>query len=200
MSAITPTLITLTLAAYGWSPANWASVFYPDDLPSAWQVSYYANEFSRLLIPAREWVAPVEQTKTWLSEVGQDFGFYVELTPELLQAAHWEAVRSVIEQELATQVLGLVADAGVVPWIPAAWLERFAVHVLSEGGWFAAMPQGAEAQIGLIRTSETLSPQALRAIFEHLQQHTAHRDAMLFLDAPWAVLEQLRLMQQLYGV
>ncbi|MDQ5769850.1 hypothetical protein [Thiothrix subterranea] len=200
MSAITPTFTTLTLAAYGWSPANWVGVFYPDDLPTAWQVSYYANEFSRLLIPAREWIAPVEQAKAWSAEVGQDFGFYVELTPELLQAAHWESVRVAIEQELAAQVLGIVADAGVVPWIPAAWLERFAVHVLPEGEWFAAMPQGAEAQIGLIRTNEVLSPQALRAIFEHLQQHTAHRDAMLFLDAPWAVLEQLRLMQQLYGV
>ncbi|OQX11217.1 MAG: hypothetical protein BWK73_18285 [Thiothrix lacustris] len=200
MSAITPTLTTLTLAAYGWSPANWATVFYPDDLPAVWQAAYYANEFSRLIIPASEWVAPVEQAKTWSAEVGQDFGFYVELTPALLQAAHWEAVRSAIEQELAAQVLGIVADAGVVPWIPAAWLERFAVHSLSEGEWFAAMPQGAEAQIGIIRTSETLSPQALRAIFEHLQQHTAHRDALLFLDAPWAVLEQLRLMQQLYGV
>ncbi|UOG91586.1 MAG: hypothetical protein L3K52_15515 [Candidatus Thiothrix sulfatifontis] len=200
MSAITPTFTTLTLAAYGWSPANWASVFYPDDLPVDWQASYYVNEFSRLLIPAREWIAPVEQAKAWSVEVGQDFGFYVELTPELLQAAHWEAVCRAIEQELAAQVLGIVADAGVVPWIPAAWLERFAVHILPEGERFAAMPQGAEAQIGLIRTNEVLSPQALRAIFEHLQQHTAHRDALLFLDAPWAVLEQLRLMQQLYGV
>ncbi|WGZ93230.1 MAG: hypothetical protein QJT81_15625 [Candidatus Thiothrix putei] len=200
MNAITPTLTTLTLAAYGWSPANWASVFYPDDLPVDWQAAYYANEFSRLLIPAREWITPVEQAKAWSAEVGQDFGFYVELTPELLQAAHWEAVRRAIEQELAQQVLGMVADAGVIPWIPAAWLERFAIHIVAEGEWFAAMPQGAEAQIGLIRTNEVLSPQALRAIFEHLQQHSAHRDAMLFLDTPWAVLEQLRLMQQLYGV
>ncbi len=200
MNAITPKLTTLTLAAYGWSPANWASVFYPNDLPADWQISYYTNEFSRLLIPASEWQAPVEQARAWLAEVGQDFGFYVELTPELLQAAHWDAVRSAIEQELSAQVLGIVADAGGVPWIPMAWLERFAVHILSEGEWFAAMPQGAEAQIGVIRTSEALSPPALRAIFEHLQQHTAHRDTMLFLDAPWAVLEQLRLMQQLYGV
>lgn len=200
MNPVTPTLTTLTLAAYGWSPANWASAFYPDDLPTDWRMAYYANEFRRLLIPASEWGDPKAQVGAWLTDVGHDFGFYVELTAALLRAPHWEAVRNAIEQDLATQVLGVVADAGCIPWMPATWLERFATHILPEGEWFATMPLGAEAQIGVIHASATFSPTALRLLFEHLQQHTAHRDAMLFLDAPWAVLDQLRLMQQLYGV
>jgi hypothetical protein len=193
--------VTLTLAAYGWSPANWAQVFYPDDLPSEWQPAFYANEFIRILLPAEGWnAAALAQTATWASETDGNVGFYLALTRELLQAAHWQQVQTTVEQILAANVLGLLVDSEAMPLLPAGWVERFAVHQRVAGEWLAVMPAGAEAQVGLLPSTQAFTPVALREIFEQLQQRTAHRDVILFLDTPYAVVEQMRLMQQLYGI
>lgn len=191
---------SLELAAYGWSPANWLTAFYPDDLPEDWQVSYYANEFSHILIPADEWRQPLSQAVFWRQEVSPDFGFYLELDRELLNSEHWSQVQQVIEQKLVKQVRGLLVTADISAAIPTNWQGLFPLHVLPPGQWLAQMPDDANTQVGLLRSSEKLSPQELRGIFEYLQQHSGHPDVLLFVDAPWITLEQLRLMQQLYGV
>lgn len=200
MSTSQATFTSLTLAAYGWSPVNWQQMFYPDDLPRDWQVSYYANELSRILLPARDWGASLTKAASWAAETGPDFGFYLELTRSLLQTEHWKQVKTVVETHLTHQVLGLLVDAEAQPLLPEDWSERFPVHVRQPGQWLAEMPHGAEAQLGLLQATQTLSPPALRELFEQIQQQTAHRDVILFLDTPWATLEQVRLMQQLYGV
>ena len=40
----------LRLGARGWRHAHWENDFYPDDLPPDWQLAYYANEFSTVLV------------------------------------------------------------------------------------------------------------------------------------------------------
>ena len=191
---------SLTLAAYGWSPANWLQVFYPEDLPPDWQISYYANEFNRILLPASDWAVALDRPALWAAEVGQDFGFYLEITEALLQAEYWDQVQLAVEQHLANQVLGLLVDIDAQPFLPPNWAERFPLHVRHPGQWLAAMPAGAEAHLGYLQATSALSPVALRDVFEQIKQQTAHRDVILFLDTPWATLEQVRLMQQLYGV
>jgi len=37
-------------------------------------------------------------------------------------------------------------------------------------------------------------------LFEALQAKTAHKDVVLFLDTPYAVVGQIQLMRQVYGV
>jgi hypothetical protein len=200
MSNLSPRLSSLTLAAYGWSPADWAQHFYPDDLPQDWWVSYYANEFKSVLLPANRWEVPLAEAAFWHAEAGADFSFYLEVTADLLQAGYWPQVQAAVEQHLAGQVAGLLVEVAALPQLPASWQERFPVHRLQPANWLAAMPAGADAQLGLLRSTHTLPPLALREVFETMQQHTAHRDVVLFLDAPLAVLDQIRLMQQLYGV
>lgn len=200
VSASQPSFSNLTLAAYGWSPANWSQAFYPDDLPQAWQVSYYCNEFIRILLPASVWESPLTQAASWVVDAGEGFGFYLELTRELLQSTQWLQVQTAVEQHLAPLLLGLLVDVDTLPLLPVAWAERFPVHRRHPGQWLAEMPVGAEAQLGVLHSLQALSPSALRALFEQIQRGTAHRDVILFLDAPWTTLEQVRLMQQLYGV
>lgn len=201
MSMQQPIFSSLTLAAYGWSPSNWAQVFYPDDLPAEWHIAYYANEFSRILLPAALWNAvSLAAVATWAKDTADDFGFYLELTRDVLQAAHWQSVQMTVEQHLAEKVLGLLVDSDAMPLLPVAWVERFAVHQRVTGQWLGVMPNGAEAQVGMLHSPQAFAPLALRDVFEQLQQHTAHRDVILFLDTPYSTVEQMRLMQQLYGV
>lgn len=127
-----------------------------------------------------------------------DFSFYVEITPALLRADHWKAVQAAVETHLSGQVKGLLLPEACVSGLPASW--QFPLHLLSPERLLAEMPAGAEAQTGILKAETRLSPQALRNTFEHLQQNTAHKDVVLFLDTPWVTLEQIRLMQQLYGV
>lgn len=200
MSNSHPRFSSLTLAAYGWSPVDWAQVFYPGDLPPEWRVSYYANEFKSVLLPANGWVSPLADAAFWQTEAGADFSFYLEITGDLVQSGQWLQVQEAVDCYLATQVTGLLVEVAAVPGLPASWREVFSVHIMQPGGWLAEMPAGAEAQTALLRTAQALSAMDLRHFFEQVQQGTAHRDVVLFLDAPWSTLEQFRLMQQLYGV
>ncbi len=64
----------------GWDYPAWMGDFYPDDLPDEWRLTYFANEFSGVLIPRAEWEqADAEQFKTWVDEVSDSFRFYLEL-------------------------------------------------------------------------------------------------------------------------
>ncbi|MFN3786043.1 MAG: hypothetical protein ACK4RS_04305 [Thiothrix sp.] len=196
-----PTFTTLTLAAYGWSPVDWQRAFYPDDLPSDWQVSYYANEFSSVLLPATAWGnVPLADAAYWRAEVGEDFSFYVEVTPALLRAECLARVQQAIEQHLAAQLAGMVVTEDALSDLPAAWLNRFEIHTLQPAQCLATMPVNATAQLGIVRALQPLTALALRELFETLQQQTAHKDVVLFLDVPYTVVEQIRWMQQLYGV
>jgi uncharacterized protein YecE (DUF72 family) len=194
-----PHFTSLTLAAYGWSPMDWGKAFYPDDLPKDWRISYYGNEFKTVLLTAQDWMQTAVQASHWQSDLPADFSFYVEITPDLLRANHWALVQTAVET-LAAQVKGVLLPAECVAALPVSWRGQFRLHQVASGQLLATMPEGAEAQVGILRADSALSPQALRSTFEHLQQHTAHKDVVLFMDVPWASVGQVRLMQQLYGV
>jgi hypothetical protein len=68
------------IAAYGWQHASWLDTFYPDDLPEDWQLSYYSNEFSAVVIPhSLVSAADTDSYETWASDVNPGFQFIVEL-------------------------------------------------------------------------------------------------------------------------
>lgn len=195
-----PHFRSLELAAYGWLPADWSQMFYPGGLPEDWQVSYYANEFDCVLLPAGGWISPATQASFWQGEVGSDFRFYLELTSTMLQSANWGQIREAVEKYLAPQVKGVLLPEAALDKLPAEWRSSFLLHVQRPGDWLTVTPAGAEAQTGLVRTEQILAAHALREIFEQLQAQTMHPDVTLFLDVPWGALEQFRLMKQLYGV
>ncbi|QLQ31927.1 MAG: hypothetical protein HZT40_10370 [Candidatus Thiothrix singaporensis] len=196
-----PCFGSLTLAGYGWEPADWSLAFYPDDLPPDWRVPYYAAEFNSVLLPAGGWQAPLMDAAFWLSELDAGFSYYVEINHELMQSGVWAQVQVAVERYLREQVVGLLVENLAMPALPVAWKEYFPVHILQPGQLLADMPPiGAMAQIALLRASQPLSPMALRNVFEQMQQGTSHRDIVLFVDASWATVGQIRLMQQLYGV
>ena len=72
----------LDIVTRGWDLPGWAGSFYPPDLPSEWRLSYFANEFPAVLVPAGSWVrATAEQLGEWAEDAPTDFRFYLELPP-----------------------------------------------------------------------------------------------------------------------
>jgi len=71
--------LNLSVGAWGWKHPEWEKdVFYPDDLPADWQLSYYSNEFDVVVVPASYWTADGYGEEDWLDDVEDDFVFYIE--------------------------------------------------------------------------------------------------------------------------
>lgn len=69
----------LRLGARGWQHADWQQSFYPEDLPEDWQLGYYANEFSAVLVPRSYWLPETGfDIEEWLDHVSGHFRFYLE--------------------------------------------------------------------------------------------------------------------------
>jgi len=69
----------LQIGARGWRHAHWQDSYYPDDLPEEWQLTFYANDFSVVLVPVEYWDKQNGyDLESWLDEVEEDFSFYLE--------------------------------------------------------------------------------------------------------------------------
>ena len=72
----------LLVGAVGWDHDAWAGSFFPEDLPPDWRLTYYANEYPLVLVPAALWqgVSP-EQAAAWADDVADAFRFFLEAPP-----------------------------------------------------------------------------------------------------------------------
>ena len=67
------------IGSWGWRHPEWEKdVFYPDDLPSDWQLSYYSNEFNLAVVPASYWSSDGYGDDDWLDDVTDVFIFYID--------------------------------------------------------------------------------------------------------------------------
>jgi hypothetical protein len=73
------------LGAIGWNHDAWAGVFYPDDMPPEWRLSYYNTHYECVLLPYADWNArdPVELT-AWREDTLERFRFLLEHPPGAL--------------------------------------------------------------------------------------------------------------------
>jgi hypothetical protein len=68
------------VGACGWDHTGWLGRFYPEDLPEDWRLSYYANEFSGVLLPEPEWRGlDAVGCRAMCDEVAEGFRFYLEV-------------------------------------------------------------------------------------------------------------------------
>jgi hypothetical protein len=68
----------LRFGTVGWRRPQWDDGYYPDDLPSDWQLGYYANELAAVLLEPGDWLsAEPTQLADWAGEVHADFRFYL---------------------------------------------------------------------------------------------------------------------------
>ncbi len=70
----------LIVGAYGWDHVDWQGVFYPDDLPEDWRLTYYANEFRSVYVPQSVWLhASMDDIEEWADGTPDEFYFFLEL-------------------------------------------------------------------------------------------------------------------------
>jgi len=139
------------VAPRGWTDLVDAETFYPEDLPSDWRLTYYANAFDGVLLPPGLWLcAGAEQLGQWRADVHDGFHFYLE------QPAGPDPSAA------AARAVELLRPAALV--VPAAD-DRGAARCLIPGadGWQAAgyastPPQGARGD--LRRARDWLEAQA----------------------------------------
>ena len=84
----------LLIGACGWSHSNWLADFYPEDLPSDWRLSYYANEFPVVLVTAGEWCLPEADATTWCEDSEASFRFVLEITATTVEEAQFQLHRA----------------------------------------------------------------------------------------------------------
>ena len=89
----------------GWDHEHWLGTFYPDDLPEDWRLSYYANEFSTVLVEEDMWRSKLSELDEWADEVSEDFLFYLQSSldepPEIIK----------IKQQLGSHFAGIVGES-----------------------------------------------------------------------------------------
>lgn len=72
------------VGACGWEHAAWRGMFYPEDLPPDWRLSYYGNEFGAVLVPAEYWAGVSgRELAQWSEDTDDSFRFVLELPREL---------------------------------------------------------------------------------------------------------------------
>lgn len=165
----------LLIGTRGWQHKSWLGTFYPDDMPEDWQLDYYSNILSCVLISEVEWST---WDKEWLDEVvemleDEAFYFYFEVsTTDNL------AVLDLIKAALADQAKGLlVFDKIDMTGLNA--VETFDVTFVSEKmpdsdwswqsgeyylsgsplGWINALPEEGKAQATLLTSFMQSLPQ-----------------------------------------
>ncbi len=206
----------LRVGARGWEHESWSPAFYPEGLPPEWRLTYYANAFRAVLIPAeRLAVSERSEVTAWASDVDPGFAFYAELAPVGGDAAlaGWIERLEPLGGLLAGLVLGPACGglsparvASLAARSPLAWLETPGEGVRAPGGTEAVRVwrpgQGGGGCVGLL-DGVPRGPRELRQVIEDfLKASTGCGDTLLcFPGTPraWQEMEQARVIASLLG-
>lgn len=85
----------LLIGCRDWEQPAWEQTFYPDDLPADWRLTYYANQFRVVLVPAERLVASGVDPAQWCADTDEGFRFICESPPGLATAS---AAREFLER------------------------------------------------------------------------------------------------------
>ena len=167
------------IGARGWLHPGWQGHFYPDDLPPDWQLAYYANEFSMVVIREQEW-EQLENIATLREDCAEDFRFVVELPLSLSE----EKLSTYIERlrQLGKQCAGVIVhadQASACTFLPAA-IPRYI-----EGSSLVKIQTGA-------------SLKALRALMERALQMQASSPVLFVVEGEPPDVELLRNAQIMF--
>lgn len=126
----------------GWRHKQWRGDFYPDDIPSDWLLSFYANEFQAVLVP---WDYVVHEDDSglqdWIDQVGEEFEFFVEVP----SSAHWQRVQRCLvplQSQLSGVLLSKEEQADVAnPVLLIQNLQRLCTVFINKDDFQDVLPE-----------------------------------------------------------
>lgn len=197
----------LLLGTRDWAGPLRAGIFYPDDLPAEWRLTYYANEYRTVLVPTPRWRGA--DWAQWRADTPAEFRFVIEVDADDIGfaamvdvvAALRERVGAILVRngtrliEAPERVDGLLqqlAHLGAVVLDVAAaapatkLLRRWNAGVLWRPGYDRALP--GPVAVGLIEGGPDMTPRYLRNILEEFVNFAGGaRDRALFFEAHGAL-------------
>ena len=94
------------VGSVGWEHAAWQAMFYPEDLPPEWHLTFYNNHFSCVYLPYAEWSSrTIAELSAWCNDVMAHFRFVLEINPNGLDSVDKEKLTALSSH------LGLLVDA-----------------------------------------------------------------------------------------
>lgn len=100
----------------GWWDLADRDLFYPEDLPQDWRLSYFANSFRAALLPAACWTGAEPQTvRQWHDDVPPGFRFVAEQPLRLRQDSGPQPQEN--DQQLVPAVLEQLLGAKLDAWV-----------------------------------------------------------------------------------
>ena len=205
----------LRIGAWGWEHESWDSSFYPGGLPPEWRLTYYANAFRGVLVPAERLAASTEaEVAGWAGDVHSEFLFFAELAPS--GEADLDAwLRRVAP--LGERLGGLVLQSGAgrfsadrLSAISSRWVLASLAEPAADGdppGSPRVLPlwrpgSGAVSCVGLL-DGEPRGPRELRQVVEDFGAASAGCAGALlcFPGSPgaWQEMEQAQVIAGLLG-
>jgi len=126
----TPPTYRCNLGAIGWDHDAWCGVFYPDDMPSEWRLSFYNTEFECVYLPYAMWShAAIETLAQWREDTLARFRFLLE--PGHDTGASQDAARLAALGEKA--ILATAHDGPIIVWLePGADLKQLAQNIQTQ--------------------------------------------------------------------
>lgn len=184
-----PTRSHLQPVRSGWTPVPDEPLFYPDDLPTEWRLTYFANELTGVLVPRSEWAgASPAALGQWRQDVPVRFRLYLELgaaNPDV------DLVRHRLGDRLGGWVVGLDRAENEAP------AETCFVRVES---LTAAAVSGARALACPAPTAVIGDPVAERQWLERLAGAAEGRPTLVLMGtAPFAVVRRWQTLVELLG-
>lgn len=205
----------MRIGARGWEHGSWDSSFYPEGLPPEWRLTYYANAFRAVLVPAERLMASTPaEVAGWAGDVHSGFLFFAELAPTgEADLDAWLDRGAPLGERLA----GLVLRSGAGQLSPARWSAlsgRWTLASLADPAAAGDPPgspslppvwrpgSGSASCVGLLE-GESRGPRELRQVLEAFGAASAGcAEALLcFPGTPgaWQEMERAQVIAGLLG-
>lgn len=198
---VEPIYTELFVGARGWDHDGWQDAFYPADLPPDWRLTYYANEYATVLVPAASWQSAAADPDAWVHDTPDTFCFVLEARlsqrAQAMQFAQRLGTR--LDAILLRDADALVQDLARLEQVlsETSWpmnlaleqplSEEAAAMLHAHGGGQVWAPgrtgPAGTVPMALIGGERPLEASAIRAMLEQFMAFArGHSRALLFFD------------------
>lgn len=180
----------------GWEHQAWSGPFYPDDLPQDWRLTYYANAFRSVLVPAERLLRMAgDEPAQWLEDVPDGFIFFLEASQELMAEMNCGKFLS-LAGTFEGCIGGVLLELGTESWPSPEELESWL------SGLSARYPLGVDISAGHLpgELFRVLARYPAGGVWRPVEPSwSEHKGCIGFLDAPAGDLRRLREQVQAFA-